>query len=77
MAILVTEQSKAADVHDEVFAICEKLGIDPSSVGRIVIDPASASITAKVFERNAEGHFFTDPDTNDIALEWRHFKVKT
>ena len=63
------------NVHDEVFAICEKFDVVPEHVRRIELFPASA--TVEVYLIDANGSKYVDPLAGNVATESRTFDIAT
>ncbi len=63
------------NVHDEVFALCRGLGLEPERVRRLVLEPTSA--TAEYLKVNEGGAKYIDPETGEVAYEELAFEIAT
>ena len=69
------EAYSVIDIHDPVCELCERLGLDPRLVGRLVLTPRSATVV--VYLTRADGAKYVDPDTNSPATRIESFEVQT
>lgn len=67
--------SDLIDIHEEIFALCRKLGLEPETVSEIVFRPAD--VTATVYLVNDHGQKYLADADGRPASETRAFKVST
>jgi hypothetical protein len=63
------------DIHDEVKAICDKLGVEYGCARRLDIYPAA--VFAEVFRTDEHGSKYIEKATDEPAMDVREFKVST
>lgn len=63
------------DIHDPIYELANRLGLEPNDVREITFRPRS--VTATVYPLNDQGSKYVNPDTNDPATETLEFEVTT
>lgn len=67
--------SDSIDIHDPIYELSNRLGLEPNNVREIIFRPRSA--TAVVYLNNENGHKYVDPQTGEPATETLEFEVTT
>jgi hypothetical protein len=69
------------DIHDEVWALCAKLGLEPNLVTELVIEPRAvdATVRSTAIRHNTQGkpYLVGYGDDKRIATVSRRFPVST
>lgn len=66
--------SERINIHAEIFALCERLNLQPDDVGEIIFRPGD--VRATVFKRDEHGKVYRGVD-GDLVRESLTFEVTT
>lgn len=71
----MTAKAERIDIIEPLFEICERLGLEPNLVAKLVITPRNA--TATIYRTRKDGSKYLDPVTTDAATRTETFDIKT
>lgn len=61
------------NIHDPIFELCHRLGLEPTSVKEITFRPND--VTATIYKTDENGSKYLEADQQTVASETRAFKV--
>jgi hypothetical protein len=64
---------KRINLHDPIYEICARLGLEPTRCTRLDIRPGKT--TVEILKTNANGKPYVDPATEEAATETLSFKT--
>ncbi len=69
------------DIHDPIYEIANRLGLEPNNVREIVFKPRSVVATVYLLNGDGKKHIINidpnDPDSGEPATETLEFEVTT